>query len=167
MALPEAVHEPLSDVGISRLAREISRNLKPLAMLLEEMHVDTDQWERIQNSEIFKTRLVEEAQVWAGSTKTSMRDRVATKATIMVEELLLEAVGIVKNGDIPGAARVSALQFLAKMGQLGEGAATKDDGSGRVQINILLNGQKMSFDKERSELETRDLIDVTPEVSAP
>lgn len=164
MALPEPVIEPLSDVGISRLAREISRNLKPLALLLEEMHVDNDQWERIQNSEIFKTRLIEEAQTWASSTSRGMRDRIATKAAVMVEELLLDAVGIVKNGDIPGAARVASLQFLAKMGQLGEAAAVKDDGSGRVQINILIGGQKMSFDKDAP---TQDIIDVTPGVAAP
>ena len=154
----------LTEVGISRLAREISRNLKPLAMVLEEMHITSDDWERIQDSDIFKTRLIEEAQVWAGSTKQSMRDRVATKATIMVEELLIDAVAMVKDGDLPGAARVQALQFLAKMGQLGEGPATKDDGSGRVQINILLNGQKMSFDKDQVE---RPVLDLTPEVSAP
>ena len=53
--------------------------------------------------------MVEEAQLWSGHAPSrTMRDRVAIKAVAMVEELLIDAVGIVQNPDIPGAARVQA-----------------------------------------------------------
>jgi hypothetical protein len=154
---------PLNEVDISRLAREISRNLKPLAMVLEQLQISPDQWDKIQDNQIFKQRLVEEAAVWSASTKQSIQDRVSTKASAMVEELLLDAVRMVQDDGLPGVARVQALQFLAKMGHLGEGTMTKDDGSGRVQINILIGGKKLSYDKEAEPHTIEgDVVEVSP-----
>lgn len=138
----------MDEINISRLAREIARDLRPLEMTLEMMKISSEQWERIQHNPIFSTRLIEEAQVWAASTKMGIRDRIATKAAAAVEELLMEAIGMVQDNDLPGVARVQALQFLAKLGQLGDGSTPKDDGSGRVQINILIGGKKVSFEKD-------------------
>lgn len=150
MALPQTVERELTEVDISRLAREISRNLKPLELTLDQLRITSDQWDRIQNSPIFKQRLVEEAAVWSASTKKSIEDRISTKAAVMIEELLLDAVGMVQNDDLPGVARVQSLQFLASMAKLGD-KAVRDDGSGRVQININIGGRKVTFDKETSE----------------
>jgi hypothetical protein len=148
MALPARADRPFTEVDLSRLAREVARQLKPLELILQQLQISSDQWERIQHNPIFSTRLSEEAAVWSASTRQTIRERVATKAAAMVEELLGEAVGMVQDEDIPGAARVAALQFIAKMGNLGEGAQLKDDGSGRVTINITLGGQKLTYDKE-------------------
>ena len=141
----------LTEVDISRLAREVSRNLKPLELTLETLQISPAQWENIQNNQIFKQRLGEEAAMWSASTKRSIQDRISTKAAVMIEELLFDAVQMVQDADLPGVARVQALQFLAKMGQLGDGTAVKDDGSGRVQINILIGGKKLQYDKEGAE----------------
>ncbi len=138
----------LTEVDISRLAREVSRNLKPLELILEQLQISPPQWENIQTNQIFKQRLGEEAALWSASTKRSIQDRISTKAAVMIEELLIDAVRMVQDDGLPGVARVQALQFLAKMGQLGEGQTTKDDGSGRVVLNILIGGKKLSFDKE-------------------
>ncbi len=138
----------ITEIDISRLAREIARDLRPLELTLEKLNIDSEQYDRIKNNAIFQARMVEEAQMWAASTKANVRDRVALKAAVAIEELLLDAIGIVQNPDIPGAARVQSLQFLAKMGQLGESNMTNDDGSGRVTINIMIGGKKISFDKE-------------------
>jgi hypothetical protein len=108
--------------------------------------------------------MVEEAQVWSASTKKNIHERVATKAAAMVEELLFEAVDMVQDKELPGSARVLALQFIAKMGHLGEATMSKDDGSGRVQINIMIGGEKVSFDKET--LIDAQATDITPEVGA-
>lgn len=138
----------LTLVDINRIAREIARGMKPLADILTTSGIDLDQFDRLQQSEVWKTRMVEEAQVWSATTKSNLHERVATKAAAAIEELLEDAIKIIRNDDIPGAARVQALQFLAKMGQLGEDSVTKDDGSGRVQININIAGRKLSYDKE-------------------
>jgi len=138
----------LTEVDLSRLAREIARQLKPLEMVLEQLQISPAAWEKIQTNPIFATRLGEEAAVWSISTRQNIRERVSTKAAVMIEELLLEAVGIVQDHEIPGAARIQALQFLAKMGDLGEKATLSDDGSGRVTININLGQEKLRFDKE-------------------
>lgn len=146
----------LTEVDLSRLAREISRNLKPLDLTLEQLQITPSQWENIQDNQIFRQRLVEEAAVWSASTKQSIQDRVGVKAAAMVEELLLDAVALVQDPSLPGVARVAALQFLAKMGHLGEGTISKDDGSGKVQINILIGGQKVSFEKDSADIKVID-----------
>lgn len=150
MALDAPPERVITEIDISRLAREIARDLRPLELTLEQMRITSEQWDRIQNNPIFHTRMIEEAQLWSASTKQNVRERVALKASFMVEELLLDAVGMVQDVGLPGAARVQALQFIAKMGHLGEGPLSKDDGSGRVQINILIGDQKLRFDKETS-----------------
>jgi hypothetical protein len=162
------IRETITEVDISRLAREISRDIQPLQLILEKAGVDSEQWDRIQQNPIFQTRLGEEAAMWAASSKQSIRERVATKAAAAIEELLAEAVDMVQDKEIPGAARVQALQFIAKMGQLGEAAMTRDDGSGRVQINIMLGGHKLSFEKEKIVAGYSDAIEgevLTPGVS--
>lgn len=156
---------PITELDISRLAREIARNLKPLELVLEQNAIDSEQWERIKDSTIFNARLAEEASVWTATTKDNLRHRIATKAAVAVEELMLEAVDMVQDKKIGGEARIKALQFLAKLGQLDINQATKDDGSGRVTINILLNNQKLSFDKEGTSARVIDHEVVTPEVS--
>lgn len=150
MALDDPPARVITEVDISRLAREIARDLRPLELTLEQMRISSEQWDRIKDNPIFHTRMVEEAQMWSASTKQNVRERVALKASFMVEELLLDAVGMVQDVGLPGAARVQALQFIAKMGHLGEGPLSKDDGSGRVQINILIGDQRLQFDKETS-----------------
>lgn len=141
----------LTELDMARIAREIARDIQPLDIMLQRAGIDSEAFERIKEHPIFQTHLLEEAQIWSASTKQNLRERVSVKAASMIEELLLDAVDIIKDPDIPGAARVQTLQFLAKLGHLGEGPLTKDDGSGRVQINIMLGGQKLSFDKESSE----------------
>lgn len=154
MALPDRVERELTELDLSRLAREIARNLKPLELILEASGVSSDQFDRIKDNPIFHTRMIEEAQIWSASTRTSLRERIATKAAVAIEELLMDAIDMVQDRRLGGAARVQALQFIAKMGQLGDAALTKDDGSGRVTINILLGDKKLSFDKETAEPKT-------------
>jgi len=144
----------LTELDMARIAREIAREIQPLEILLQRAGIDSDAYDRIKEHPIFQTHLLEEAQIWSASTKQNLRERVSVKAASMIEELLLDTVDIIRDADIPGAARVQALQFLAKLGHLGEGPLTKDDGSGRVQINIMLGGHKLSFDKESSEPKT-------------
>jgi hypothetical protein len=148
MHIIQPTARPLTEVDISRLARELARGLQPLELVLEHAGIDSEAFDKLKDNAIFQTRMVEEAQLWSATTKQSIQDRVATKAAAIIEELLVDAVDIVQNPDIPGAARVQALQFIAKLGHLGEGAATRDDGSGRVQINIMIGDKKLSFDKE-------------------
>jgi hypothetical protein len=138
----------LTEVDLSRLAREVARKIKPLELILQQLQISPQQWDRIQQSPIFTTRMGEEAAIWSASTRSTVRERVSIKAAVMIEELLIEAVGIVQDPLIPGAARVQALRFIADMGELGEKAAVTDDSSGRVTININLGSQKLKYDKE-------------------
>jgi hypothetical protein len=151
MPLLPRVERELTELDLSRLAREIARALKPLELILEQSNITAEQFERIKDNPIFHTRMSEEAQVWSASTRSGLRERIATKAAVAVEELLHEAVDMVQDRRLGGAARVQALQFIAKMGQLE--ATTKDDGTGRVTINILLGDKKLSFEKEQPVIE--------------
>src|ERR1044072_2085822 len=132
---------PITEGDIFRLAREIARNLKPLELVLEQKAIDSGQWGGIKTTPLFHVRLAEEAAVWPATTKDTLRNRIATKAAVAVEELLVQAIGMVADHRLGGEARVKALQFLAKIGQLDGQNMTKDDGSGRVTINILLGGE--------------------------
>lgn len=138
----------LSQIDIMRLAREISRELKPLEAVLAEMHITSDQFERLKDNPIFHFHLTEEAGLWAATTKENLRNRIAVKAAFAVDELMKEAIDLVQDKKLGGEARIKALQFLAKLGQLDSGNMTKDDGSGRVTINILLGNRKLQFDKD-------------------
>lgn len=140
----------LSELDLSRLAREIARNLRPLEMILETLGISAPQFDRIKNNPIFLTRMGEEAAVWGASTASSLRTRISTKAQVAVEELLHEAIDIVQDKKLGGAARIQALQFIAKMGQLGESDSAQGE-SGKVTINILLGGNKISFEKDPAE----------------
>jgi hypothetical protein len=151
----------LTEVDLARIAREIARDIRPLELVLQSAQVGAEQFERIKDNPIFQVHLLEEAQLWSATTKHTLRERVSVKAAAMIEELLVETVDIIRDPGIPGAARVAALQFLAKLGQLGDGTMTKDDGSGRVQINIMIGDQKLRFDKETP---ADRALDVTPEV---
>jgi tRNA A37 N6-isopentenylltransferase MiaA len=153
----------LSEVDLARIAREIARDIRPLEVVLQGAQVSSEQFERIKENPIFQVHLVEEAQLWSASTRQTLRERVSVKAAAMIEELLVETVDLIRDKQVPGAARVAGLQFLAKLGQLGETALVRDDGSGRVQINIVIGDRKLSFDKETSSDSSR-AIDVTPEV---
>ena len=159
----EVAERPLTEVDISRLAREIAREMRPLHHILTKAGITLDQYDRIQHSDMFQQRLTEEATIWSATTKSTLRERISTKAAIAIEELLDECVLMVKDKDIPGAARVQALQFMAKVGSLGEGMMAHDDGSGRVSINININGQRVSFEKEQVPIEgtATQVTDVT------
>jgi len=158
MVIKQAERE-LTELDLSRLAREITRELRPLETILEKLKIDSEQWERIKDNPFFEQRCIEEAQIWAGSTRANLRERISTKAAVMVEELLYEAVEMVQDKRIGGAARIQALQFIAKMGNLGDGASTKDDGSGRVTINILIGNKKISFDKDATVHEEPKIVE--------
>jgi hypothetical protein len=153
----------LSEIDIMRLAREISRDLKPLEAVLSQMQITSEQFERIKENPIFHFHLTEEAGLWASTTRENLTNRIATKAAFAVDQLMYEAIDLVQDKKLGGEARIKALQFLAKLGQLTEGQMTKDDGSGRVTINILLGNRKLSFDKDNQPR----IIDhePTPEVS--
>lgn len=156
-----AQNTEIDQIAIMRLAREISRELKPLEAVLDDMKITAEQFERIQNNPLFHFHLTEEAGLWSATTKENLRNRIAVKAAFAVDELMKEAIDLVQDKKLGGEARIKALQFLAKLGQLGEGNVTKDDGSGRVTINILMGDKKLSFDKDNQP----KIVDVTPEVS--
>lgn len=154
----------LTQIDIMRLAREISRELKPLEIVLQEMHISSEQFDRLKDNPIFHYHLTEEAGLWAATTKENLRNRIAVKAAFAVDELMKEAIDLVQDKKLGGEARIKALQFLAKLGQLDGNQMTKDDGSGRVTINILLGNKKLSFDKD-NQPRIIDHEPVTPEVS--
>ena len=154
----------LTQIDIMRLAREISRELKPLEAVLAEMHITADQFDRLKDNALFHFHLTEEAGLWAATTKENLRNRIAVKAAFAVDELMKEAIDLVQDKKLGGEARIKALQFLAKLGQLDSGAMTKDDGSGRVTINILLGNRKLSFDKD-NQPRVIEHEPVTPEVT--
>jgi len=154
----------LDDAGISRLAREVARDIKELPDILATFKLTDEQFDRIVDSKFFQTRLNEEVQLWNASDAPAINKRIETKAATMVEDCLLEVYALVHDREQPLAAKVEALKWAARMAGLGEAKTGASDGGG-VKITINVGGQELKFDKEKVNLPPRvtDVVDLTPD----
>ena len=153
----------LSDPEISRLARELARDIKPLAEILKQFALDADQFDSVMANSFFQQRLAEETQLWNASDPLSVAKRIETKAATLVEDCLLEVYALIHDPQQPMNAKVEALKWAARMAGMGENAA-KADASGGVKITINVGNRALEFDKEKlpSRVIDADVVDLTP-----
>ena len=129
----------LSDPEISRLAREVARDIKPINETLSIFKLTPDEFDRVAEMKFFQLRLAEEVQLWNASDPPAIDQRIKTKTATMIEDCLLEAYRLVHDPEQPMQAKVEMLKWVARLAGLGENAA-RTDGSGGVKITINVGG---------------------------
>ena len=154
----------LSDPEISRLAREIARDIKPIHEILSVFRLTADDFDKVSDSKFFQVRLAEEVQLWNASDPPAIDQRIKTKTGTMVEDCLLECYRLVHDPEQPMQAKVEMLKWVSRLAGLGENLG-KNDGSGGVKITINVAGKSLEFDKEklpRDVTKAMDVVDLTP-----
>lgn len=154
----------ISDNEISRLAREIARDIRPLDEILKSFGLDAAQFDKVSDAKFFQVRLQEEIQLWNASDPLSIAKRIETKAATMIEDCLLEVFAMIHDREQPMQAKVAALQWAARMAGMGE--ARQADTSGGVKITINVGSKSLEFDKA-PQLHPRvidgTVVDLTPD----
>ena len=135
------VRTVVTELTISRLARDIARDIVPIPDILKTHHLTVQQYDEILNSKIFQARLEEEVASWAANG----RERIAAKAMAIVEEGLLELFDLIHDRTQPMAAKIEALKFTAKLASMEQGAVAVDDNE-KIVFNITINGQRKTFE---------------------
>lgn len=140
---------PLDDVVISRVAREIARDIYPPKEIRVRYKLTEEEFDRVVTSSFFQIRLKEELDLWNASDAKSIATRIGTKAATMVEECLVEVYALVHDRTQPMAAKISALQWASRLAGIGENPSVRGgaDAGDRVRFNIIINNQKISFDQ--------------------
>jgi hypothetical protein len=140
---------PLDDVMISRVAREIARDIYPPKEVRLRYKLTEDEFDKVTMSSFFQIRLKEELDLWNASDPKSIAMRIGTKAATMVEECLVEVYALVHDRTQPMAPKIAALQWASRLAGIGENPSVRGGvgESDRVRFNIIINNQKVSFDQ--------------------
>lgn len=155
----------LDEVLISKLAREVARNIIEVPTLLKTFGLSQDRFDQLVDQPMFQQRLTEEQAIWNASDPMSIGKRIGAKSLTMIEEYLPELYGQLTNPEIPMQAKVEALKQLSRWGGIGENNQVKggaDDAKVKITINIGPN--KLEFDKEKlpARVIEGDVVDLTP-----
>src|SRR5262245_9095484 len=110
----QSIRTAVTEVTVWRLARDIARDITPVAELLKTYQLSVQQYEEIIGGKVFQTRLEEEIAAWSADG----RARIAAKAMAIVEEGLLELFDLIHAPNQPMAAKIEALKFTAKLAAL-------------------------------------------------
>lgn len=141
--------EPVNyELVVSRLAREIARDLIPVNEICERYKVTEDVYQRIIKHPMFARRFQEELDIWNASTPKAITERIGAKAATMIEESLPEIYSLIHDKNVPMAAKVEALKWAGRMAGIGERDVAQQTLGERVRFNIYIGDQKVSFDKE-------------------
>jgi hypothetical protein len=135
----------LHDAMISRLAREVARQITPIPNIIKTFGLDQETFDKLVDTTIFQTRLTEEAAIWNATDALSISKRISAKAATLIEMLKWASrlAGLTDNPNIKG-------------GGPGEDA--------RVKITINIGGNKLEFDKEKlpERVIQGDVVNLTP-----
>ena len=140
----------LDDAVISRVAREIARDIYPPNEIRSKYKLSEQEFDRVLTSSFFQIRLREELDLWNASDAKSIAMRIGVKAATMVEECLLEVYALVHDKTQPMAPKIAALQWASKLAGVGENPSVRDTAIGpgdRIKFNIVINNQRVSFDQ--------------------
>ena len=145
---PDNLPLTLDDASISRVAREIARDIYPPKEIRAKYHLSELEFDRILASNFFQIRLKEELDLWQASDPKSIATRIGVKAATMVEECLVEVYALIHDRAQPMAPKIAALQWASRLAGMGENPSVRGDtGSDRIRFNIVINNQRISFDE--------------------
>jgi hypothetical protein len=154
----------ITDTIISKLAREIARNLYPTAEIRDQFKLTVEEFDEATNTPFFQVRLAEEVSLWNDPKNAEVR--VKAKSGTLVEESLPEIYRLIHDPTQPMAAKVAALQTVARFAFDNPNIkGSSDDSDRRVKITINIDGKSLSFDKEKPKIIDGELLSLTPKVA--
>jgi hypothetical protein len=136
----------ITDITVSKLARDIARDLIDIKDILRIHQITLAQYEQIIESKLFQVRLDEEVASWASDAKT----RIRAKATTILEEGLVEMFDLVHSPAQPMSAKIEGLKFLAKLSAM-EPGQNQVDASEKVIFNITIGAKELHFEQQRED----------------
>jgi hypothetical protein len=137
---------PITELTVSRLARDLARDLIEVKDILRNHQLTVAQYEQILSSKLFQVRLEEELASWASDAKT----RIKAKAMTILEEGLVEMFDLLHSSAQPMSAKIEGLKFLAKLSAM-EPGANQIDGAERVTFNITIGKDKLVYEQIRED----------------
>jgi hypothetical protein len=157
----------LHDAMISRLAREVARQITPIPNIIKTFGLDQETFDKLVDTTIFQTRLTEEAAIWNATDALSISKRISAKAATLIEELLIDAYQMIQDPEQPMSAKVEMLKWASRLAGLTDNPNIKGGGPGedaRVKITINIGGNKLEFDKEKlpERVIQGDVVNLTP-----
>jgi hypothetical protein len=151
---------------VSRLAREIARDLIPIEEICERYKLSEDEYQRLIKHPMFARRFQEELDIWNASTPHAIGGRISAKTATMIEESLPEIYALIHDRNVPMAPKIEALKWASRVAGVGERENTQQTLGERVRFNIFIGDQKVSFDKEITDAKTIEgsatLVDKAP-----
>jgi hypothetical protein len=152
----------ITDTIISRLAREIARNLYPPAAVREQFKLSVEEFDDATNSAFFQTRLAEEISLW--NDPQNARVRISAKAATLIEESMPEIYALIHDRTQPMSAKVQALQAAARWAGIEHNPAITgggDDGDRKVKITINIDGKALSYEKEKAKIVDAEVVQLS------
>lgn len=166
MAEPDYPEPVNYELMVSRLAREIARDLIPIEEICERYKLDEDEYQRLIKHPMFAQRFQEELNIWNAPTPLARAERISAKTATMIEESLPEVYALIHDRNVPMAPKIEALKWAGRMAGIGEKDAQQQTLGERVRFNIFIGDQKVSFDKEIIDAKTIEgssvLVDKAP-----
>jgi hypothetical protein len=128
----------LDDGRLIRIAEELAMRIEPAGKVLARHGIGVVEYAALRRTPAFRTHLREALGRWQSPAMAP--ERIAAKATTLVERALPDMAGIIEDEKAPAAARVGAFGQVRALSGLGD--AGKDDGRGkeRFVLNIVLGG---------------------------
>jgi hypothetical protein len=138
-----------NDAVISRLAREVARNLFPVQQIRESFRLTIEEFDHIVETPMFKQRLEEEIAVWSSSEPANIIKRIGAKAATLIEESFAEVFYLIHDRSQPMAAKIEALKWAARMAGADANPNVKDDGrDSQVKITINIGDKRIDLEKD-------------------
>lgn len=142
-----------NETSLANLAREIAMDIHEPIDVLKRFGLTEEQYERIQQMNLFQQMLKQAKIDWESAASTP--DRLKLQAAAGLEKALPSITARMMNSGELLSAQVEAGKLLAKMAGVGERESTSD--AGKFAITINLGGdQKITLEK-----------DITPREEAP
>lgn len=139
----------LDDAMISRVAREIARDIYPPQEIRVRYKLTEEEFDRITTSSFFQIRLKEEVELWNATDPMAIARRIGTKSATMVEECLVEVYALIHDRTQPMAPKIAALQWASRLAGFTDNPSVKNsaDQQDRIKFNIIINNQRVSFEE--------------------
>lgn len=139
----QLIRTSITEITISRLARDIARDIIPVTEILKIHQLSVPQYEHILGMKLFQQRLEEELSTWS----TDARVRIAAKATAILEEGLLELFDLIHDKSQSMPAKIEALKFTSRLAAMENGAIQVNPDE-KIIFNITINGEKKRYEQE-------------------
>ena len=120
MAEPDYPEPVNYELMVSRLAREIARDLIPIEDICERYKLSEDEYQRLIKHPMFARRFQEELDIWNASTPKAITERIGAKAATMIEESIVEVYALIHDKNVPMAPKIEALKWASRIAGVGE-----------------------------------------------